>query len=134
MHYKTHANLIIKVQVCIFLMLMAGIVSISHSQNLDNVLYQLNRSIFSSLRNLPSGERPLRVAISNFYDEETGRGCKPLTQSLAEGLEQYFHDANSFIGNKFEVLPRQGLIAIENECSIAGESTFSCTHSELVAR
>jgi len=105
----------------------------SYGRDINDVFSRLNWIIFSRLMSLPNNNQPLRVAISNFHNEETGKGCKPLTQSLAEGFEQYFHRNNSLVGNKFEVVPRQGLNFIENECSIANRGS-SCTHSELVAK
>ncbi len=133
MYHKTVINLKTTLQLSTFLLLSILAIPISHGQgqNLNYVFYRINTAIFWRLKSIPNHGKPLRVGISNFHNEETRKGCNPLTTSLAEGFMQYFHEMNNLTGNKFEIVPRQGLGFIENECSIANSGS-SCTHESLV--
>jgi len=78
---------------------------------------------------LPTRGQRLRVAIANFHNKETGKGCRPLTRFLAKDFGQYFRDTN-VRENRFELVPYQSLRFIEHKCNIANDN-FLCTDSEL---
>ncbi|KOR32565.1 hypothetical protein TI05_06480 [Achromatium sp. WMS3] len=129
MQHKIHKNVTFSFQIYTLLLFIIGLVPLSYSQNLDEALYNLNQAIFSQLNNLPTRGQRLRVAIANFHNKETGKGCRPLTRFLAKDFGQYFRDTN-VRENRFEVVPYQSLRFIEHKCNIANDN-FLCTDSEL---
>ena len=60
-----------------------------------------------------------RIAVYGFHNEETGRGCKALTASLANKMVSIIHNIKTFADANFTIVARRNLDTIETEYLIS---------------